>query len=106
MPKREDERHAGLTGKHPVYCTCTQCTEKFLRQKGIRPGRSLIAKLVGRTGGEKVKAHPPGCACATCNLLRSVGDLPAVNASGPPAHGAPPARPGRKGILGRLLGRS
>ncbi len=78
MPRREDERYANLTGKHPVYCTCVQCTDKFLRKKGIRGKKPLFQRLLK---GNKNRRHPANCSCATCNLLRSVADLPAESHS-------------------------
>ena len=92
MPKREDETRQSLSGKHPVYCTCTQCTERFLQRKGIKPGTPSKKRPFGKTRGEKVMAHPVDCTCATCNLLRSVEDLPPVEKRKP-------------GLLQRLLGR-
>ncbi len=84
MPRREDERYTNLTGKHPVYCTCVQCTDKFLKKKGIRGKKSLIRRLLG---GNQKRRHPANCSCATCNLLRSVADLPSES----PSAEAPPA---------------
>lgn len=72
MPRREDERYTNLTGKHPVYCTCTQCTDKFLRKRGIGGKKPLFQRLLK---GNKNRRHPANCSCATCNLLRSVADL-------------------------------
>ena len=92
MPKREDETRQSLSGKHPVYCTCTRCTERFLQKKGIKPGSASKKDLLGKAGREKVRAHPDGCACATCSLLRSVGNLP-------------PLENRKPGLLQRLLGR-
>ena len=91
MPKREDETRQSLFGKHPVYCTCTQCTERFLQKKGIKPGK-VAKKPFGKTGGEKVMAHPADCTCATCSLLRSVDNLL-------------PVEKRKAGLLQRLLGR-
>ncbi|MFQ6025922.1 MAG: hypothetical protein ACE5Q6_00245 [Dehalococcoidia bacterium] len=68
MPKREDERNLSLSGKHPVYCTCSACTDRFLKRKGIKSSKGVAR--------EKVKSHPQDCRCATCSLLGSVGDLP------------------------------
>ena len=92
MPKREDETRQSLSGKHPVYCTCTQCTESFLQKKGIKPGKPSKKRPFSKTGGEKVMAHPADCTCATCNLLRSVESLP-------------PVEKRKAGLLQRLLGR-
>ena len=83
MPKREDERNLGLSSQHPAYCTCTACTDRFLKRKGI--------KKSGKGGArEKVKSHPRSCQCATCNLLSSVGELPDL--PGP-----------KRGLLNRLF---
>ena len=89
MPRREDERHLNLTGGHPAYCTCTECTDRFLKKRGIRPTQSRWKRFFGR---DKVKSHPNGCGCATCNLLRSVDQLPTVS-------------PRKAGFLHRLLGK-
>ena len=84
MPKREDERNYNRSGKHPAYCTCTECTERFLKRQKVKPGRGAAR--------EKVKPHPRDCRCATCQLLGSVGDLPEL-----------PRR--KKGLLGWLFRR-
>ena len=78
MPRREDERYRNLSGKHPEACTCQDCTDKFLKKKGIKPGRALDGK---RRPAEKVKRHPAGCSCASCSLLSSV-DLPQTKPRG------------------------
>jgi hypothetical protein len=105
MPRREDERRIDPSGKHPEYCTCARCTERFLRKKGIARGKVRKKGFFGGSGGEKVKPHPADCSCATCNLLRSVGGPPASNAGNRRAEsGTPDGRP-RKGLLRRLLGR-
>ena len=83
MPKREDERNLRLHGKHPAYCTCTVCTDRFLKRKGIKKSGKGVAR-------EKVKPHPQNCQCATCNLLSSVGELPDL------------PRP-KRGLLNRLF---
>ncbi len=75
-----------------MYCTCTQCTERFLQKRGIKPGNSSKKIPSGKARGEKVKAHPVDCTCATCNLLRSVDGLP-------------PATERKLGLLPRLLRR-
>lgn len=72
IPKREDERNLNMSGRHPAYCTCQGCTDKFLKRNKIKPGRRA------RAAPERVKPHPANCACATCRLLSSVGDLPAL----------------------------
>ncbi|MCH8745227.1 MAG: hypothetical protein IIB31_06230 [Chloroflexi bacterium] len=76
MPKREDERQIRLSGKHPVYCTCTQCTERFLNKRSGIPGKGFLQRLFKKSKVEPVKLHPADCTCATCDLLRSVNTLP------------------------------
>ena len=86
IPKREDERNLNLAGKHPAYCTCHDCTARFLKKRKIKPARP------GQVRAEKVKVHPADCGCATCLLLGSVGELPPL--------------PERKaGLFKRLLGK-
>ena len=111
MPRREDERYANLIGRHPAYCTCTECTEKFLKKKGIRGKKSLLQRL---KRGNQNRRHPANCGCATCNLLRSVADLPTgLPVADPPVADAPPAaktvakelnKPGG-GLFGKLFGK-
>ena len=102
MPRREDERYANLTGKHPIYCTCVQCTDKFLKKKGIRGKKSLFQRLLA---GKQNRRHPANCGCATCNLLRSVADLPseASRAEAPPANKTV-AKPSG-GLFSKLFGK-
>ena len=102
MPRREDERYANLTGKHPAYCTCVQCTDKFLKKKGIRGKKSLFQRLLR---GDHQKQHPANCSCATCNLLRSVADLPPDSslAEAPPANKTV-TKPG-SGLFSKLFGK-
>jgi hypothetical protein len=72
MPSREDEWRQILSGRHPPYCTCTECVSG--RPK--RRASGLAGWLKGRIPvRERTKAHPANCACATCALLRSVGSL-------------------------------
>ena len=106
MPRREDERYTNLTGKHPAYCTCVQCTGKFLKKKGIGVRKSLWQRLLG---GNRNRRHPANCNCATCNLLRQVADL----SSDPPVAEAHPEaktvakkqnKPGG-GLFGKLFGK-
>ena len=75
-----------MSGDHPAYCTCQNCTDKFLKKNKIKPGRRA------RAAPEKVRPHPAGCDCATCRLLGSVGDLPRLERE-------------KKGLLGRLFGK-
>jgi hypothetical protein len=89
VPKREDERQLSLSGRHPVYCTCTECTDRLLNKKNIKSKKASWKKLFG---GEKVKPHPANCSCATCNLLRSVDGLQPI--------GKP-----KSGLLRRLFGK-
>ena len=86
IPRREDERNLRLSGRHPAYCTCRDCTDSFLRKRKLKP--------VGRekSAAEKVRPHPEGCACATCKLLASVDGLPPMTGR-------------RPGSFSRLLGR-
>ena len=70
IPRREDERNLNLAGKHPAYCTCLNCTDKFLKERKIKPSRRA------GVSPEKVKPHPKFCGCATCKLLGSVEGFP------------------------------
>jgi hypothetical protein len=97
VPRREDERYANLTGRHPAYCTCVQCTDKFLKKKGIRGKKSLFQRLLA---GNHQKRHPANCSCATCNLLRSVAAFPA---EAPPANKTV-TKPGG-GLFSKLFGK-
>lgn len=72
MPRREDERLANMSRGHPVACTCQTCTDKFLKKKGIKPGRPASGRKVA---AETVKRHPKDCDCASCSILRSAGSL-------------------------------
>jgi hypothetical protein len=105
MPRREDERRIDPSGKHPEYCTCTRCTERFLRKKGIARGKVRKKGFFGGSGGEKVKPHQADCSCATCNLLRSVGGASTPLETRDSVEGQRPADRPRKGLLRRLLGR-
>ena len=73
MPRREDERLANLSRGHPVACTCQACTDKFLKKKGIKPGRPAKGR---KLAAEAVKRHPKNCECPSCSILRSAGSLP------------------------------
>ena len=75
MPKREDERLLNLAGRHPAACTCQDCTDRFLKGRKIKPQRNRWAG-VGRGGGEEAAAHPRGCTCVSCGLLRTLDNLP------------------------------
>ena len=94
MPKREDERRLNLSGRHPAACTCQDCTDRFLKSKKIKPGRSRLGVGLGNkeVSAEKVTKHPADCACASCVLLGSLENLPQLD-----------SRPG--GFLKRLFGR-
>ena len=82
MPRREDERYRNLSGQTPEACTCQDCTDKFLKKRGIKKGNkrgvSLWAKL---RPAEKVNRHPVGCSCTSCRLLGSV-ELSGTNDQG------------------------
>ena len=73
MPRREDERHLNIAGKHPEACTCKECTDKFLKKRGINTNK--LPKGKARVE-DKVKRHPRDCSCASCNLLKSVDFVP------------------------------
>ena len=89
MPRREDERRLNLSKRHPEACTCKDCTDKFLRKKGIKTG-GLGGKK--KRGMEAVKPHPADCECASCSLLGSV-DFSQVEGRGSP------------GIIKKLFGK-
>ena len=72
MPRREDERLANLAKRHPVACTCKTCTDKFLKKKGIKAGRTAEGR---RVASETVKRHSEDCTCSSCSILRSAGSL-------------------------------
>ncbi len=78
MPRREDERRFNLSKKHPEACTCRDCTDRFLKKKGIKPG---LARKGKQRPAEPVKRHPPNCSCASCSLLGSL-DLSTVKEGG------------------------
>ncbi len=42
-----------MTGGHPAACTCVECTERFLKKKGIGPryGRTGIGGFLKRIFG-------------------------------------------------------
>ncbi|MDA1127190.1 MAG: hypothetical protein O2913_00635 [Chloroflexi bacterium] len=77
MPKREDERQRNLRGRHVEACTCQDCTDRFLKKKKITPSRNKPG--ITRTGGEKIAKHPRDCECASCALLRTMGNLPQLD---------------------------
>ena len=87
MPRREDERLQNLDGRHPVACTCQDCTDRFLKNKKINPARNSKRAVV-----EKIAKHPANCTCASCVLLGSLENLPQLEQ-------------GPKGLLKRLFGR-
>jgi hypothetical protein len=89
MPRREDERRLNLSKKHPEACTCRDCTDRFLKKKGVKPNRLQKRKPLA---AEPVKRHPADCQCASCSLISSV-DLFSV-----------PDR-GKGGLLKRLFGK-
>ena len=72
MPKREDERYLGLSGSHPVYCTCVDCTRRFLDRNTGPTWRGIWGRLLSKFRREKPASHPAECGCATCNLLKSL----------------------------------
>ena len=74
MPRREDERRLNLSKTHPEACTCRDCTDRFLKKKGIKP--NWLQKRKARTA-ESVKRHPADCQCSSCSLISSV-DLSSV----------------------------
>ncbi len=78
MPRREDERRLNLSKRHPEACTCQDCTDKFLKKKGLKTGRPAGKKTKGM---EMVKRHPANCECASCSLLKSV-DVPLTQEKG------------------------
>ncbi len=70
-----------------MYCTCVDCTDRFLSKKnGLRQALPKMPRLpwtgARRRKGEDVRPHPADCRCATCNLLRSVNELPALKRGG------------------------
>ena len=87
MPRREDERLQNQAGRHPAACTCQDCTDRFLKNKKIKPARNSK-----RAVGEKIAKHPANCTCASCVLLGSLENLPQLEQ-------------GPKGLLKRLFGR-
>ena len=89
MPRREDERRLNLSGRHPEACTCKDCTDRFLKKKGLKAGKPSKTKP---RAGETVKRHPADCQCASCGLLKSVGLA---------QEGDPP----KAGFFKRLLGK-
>jgi len=87
MPRREDERLQNLAGHHPAACTCQDCTDRFLKNKKIKPARNSK-----RAVGDKIANHSANCTCASCVLLGSLENLPQLEQ-------------GTKGLLKRLFGR-
>jgi hypothetical protein len=94
MPRREDERLQNISGRHPAACTCQDCTDRFLKRKKIKPGRTKLGSILGskRAPAEKVAKHPSDCTCPSCVLLRSLENLPQLE-----------QKPG--GFLKRLFGK-
>ena len=88
MPRREDERLQNLAGRHPAACTCQDCTDRFLKNKKIKPARNNKRAVV-----EKIAKHPANCTCASCVLLGPLENLPQLE-----------QRP--MGLLKRLFGRT
>ena len=63
-----------MAGRHVEACTCQDCTDRFQKKKKITPVRNRPGNR--RSGGEKVAKHPSDCTCASCGLLRTMGNLP------------------------------
>ena len=100
MPRREDERRLNLSSRHPAACTCKDCTDSYLKKKGLKSANKR--KKSKPRAAEAVKRHPAGCSCTSCSLLGSV--LPAGGEPGP-ADLAEAGDDPKPGLIKKLFGK-